>query len=108
MKPVRKHSFIDSFVRRMSCPQARADELTEAIVDMIALDLRPVSTVNGVGFRRLMYKAEPAYRVPSATNISLLLRKKHGMGLDLVKEKLQASAVRSVLFRYRLTCGQVG
>ena len=51
----------------MSCPQARADELTEAIVDMIALDLRPVSTVNGLS----------SLDVQSGTCLPCVFRNKH-------------------------------
>lgn len=88
---LKKHSSIDAYVRRMTCSESRAGELTDAIVDMIALDLRPISSASGVGFRRLMYKAEPSYRVPSATTISTLLRRKHDEGLVRLKEMLQCA-----------------
>ena len=47
--------------------RTRSEEITSSIVDFIALDLRPISIVDGVGFRRLLYHLEPGYRVPSHT-----------------------------------------
>ena len=55
---------------------------------MVALDLRPVSIVTGVGFRRLMYACEPGYRVPSSTQVLKLLKKKHSDGLSRLRTML--------------------
>lgn len=79
---------LDCFVKRTTCPAGRAGMLTDAIVDMVALDLRPVGIVDGRGFRRLMSVAEPAYRVPSRTHISSLLKRKHQDGLSKLKTVL--------------------
>ena len=61
----------------MTCSAQRAGEITDSIVNFVALDLRPVSVVNGGGFRRLLPMPEPGYRVPSHTHIASLLRQKH-------------------------------
>ena len=68
---------LDGFVKNLSGPAGCAGQITNSIVEMVALDLRPVSIVNGLGFGRLMHTCEPGYRVPSATHISSLLRKKN-------------------------------
>ena len=75
-----KRGPLDGFVRKMTCPAGRAGQITDAIVDLVALDLRPASIVKGEGFCRLIRCLEPGYRVPSVTHITALLRKKHEEG----------------------------
>ena len=60
---------VDSYVRSSDVkklPQnsARALELTNAVVEFISRDLRPVSVVDGTGFLSLMDVAEPRFIVP--------------------------------------------
>ena len=77
----KKHGAIDVYLKQMNVSSTRAGALTDAIVDFVALDLRPISVVNGFGFRRMLYKLEPGYRVPSRTLVASLLRKeKHVEG----------------------------
>ena len=90
----KKKGPLDLFVRKMTCAPGRAGQLTDAIVDMVALDLRPCSFVSGAGFQKLMNLAEPGYRVPSKTHITTLLGKKHVEGRTRLKKLLSsASAV---------------
>ena len=42
-------------------------EITDAIVDFIAMDMRPIYIVEG--FRKLMKKMEPDYTVPKRSSI---------------------------------------
>jgi len=93
---------LDTFVKKMVCPAGRAGQLTEAIVGMVALDLRPAGIVEGVGFRRLMQVAEPGYRVPSRTFISSLLRKKHADGLDKLRQLLHSTTGEESRYIYVL------
>ena len=53
-----KRGTLDSFVKKLVCPASRAGQLTDAIVDMVALDLRSATIVESIGFRRLMQVAE--------------------------------------------------
>ena len=62
--PRTKHGPIDSFVRTLPCSATRAGQLTDSI-NVVALDLRPVNCVNGLGFRQLMHVCAPGFRVPS-------------------------------------------
>ena len=62
---------IDSFVHKSSSIVKKllrnlmhAVELTNAVVEFVARDLRPVSVVDGCGFLNLMEVAEPRYTVP--------------------------------------------
>ncbi len=61
-------STLDSFVKRNNFPTHRAVEITRRIADMVARDLRPISIVEGDGFRNLLKFIEPGYRVPSHTH----------------------------------------
>ena len=67
---------IDSFVQRSSSSVKkllynlpRAVELTSAVVEFVARDLRPVSVVDGHGFLNLMEVAEPWYTIPCQRTI---------------------------------------
>ena len=51
------HCKVDSFVQ----------EITRRIAEMVARDLRPISIVEGVGFRHLLSYMKPGYHVPSYT-----------------------------------------
>lgn len=85
----KRHGPLDVFVKHTTCPAGRAGQLTSAIVGMVAL--RPVSIVNGVGFKRLMNVAEPGYSVPSKTHITTLLRKKHAEGRSRLTTALSSA-----------------
>ena len=73
---------MDKFLQRKTCMSWRSGALTNAIVNLIASDLRPINFVNGAGFRQLMQVAEPGYTVPSKTHITTLLRKKYEDGVS--------------------------
>lgn len=75
---------IDSFVQRSSSSvkklphnSTRAVELTSAVVEFVARDLRPVSVVDGHGFLNLMEVAEPRYTVPCRRTIMNLIDRKY-------------------------------
>ena len=50
----KKHGAVDVYLWHTNVSSTRAGALTDAIVDFVALDLRPISVVNGVGFRRML------------------------------------------------------
>ena len=47
----------------------RAKEITKAIAEFIARDMRPVAVVEGDGFLQMMHTLEPAYQVPSRRTV---------------------------------------
>ncbi|KAK1879672.1 Zinc finger BED domain containing protein 4 [Dissostichus eleginoides] len=49
--------------------EKRKREITDAIEDFIAMDMRPIYIVEGEGFRKLMKKMEPGYTVPKRSSI---------------------------------------
>ena len=75
---------LDTAVKPRYCSESRAKEISERILLMIALDLRPVRVVEGHGFKDLMHYLEPRYTIPSRKHFTKLLRHKHSLG----KEKL--------------------
>lgn len=45
---------INTFVNKTICLESHAKKITNLIVEMLVLDLRPAATVEGVGSRRLI------------------------------------------------------
>ena len=73
---------MDSFVQTSSVKKlphhsTHAVELTNAVVEFVARDLRPVSIVDGCGFLNLMEVAEPRYTVPCQRTIMNLIDRKY-------------------------------
>ncbi len=66
----------------------RLKEISELIAEMVAIDFRPLCTVEGKGFIKLMNHIEPGYKVPSAMYIAALVHIKHEAGLDKIKHIL--------------------
>lgn len=50
-------------------PKGKWQDITKSIVEFCATDIRPLSIVNGAGFRNLVSKLDPSYQVPSHTTI---------------------------------------
>ena len=46
-----------------------------SLAAMCAIDLRPISIVDGVGFREFVRKLEPAYPMPSSTTVKSYIAK---------------------------------
>ena len=65
---------------------AKATAITEQVVNIIALDLKPIWTVEGDGFVELLHYLEPGYKVPSRKHVTKMIQKKHAS----IREKIQA------------------
>lgn len=50
--------------------RGRAEVISKAIATMIAVDLMPISTVEGIGFNNLLKILAPNYKIPSRQTIS--------------------------------------
>ena len=83
--PEAKNRTMDDFVVSKKCSTARASEITRRIAEMAARDLRPLSIVEGSGFKSLMSYVEPGYVVPSRTHIAAVCRRLY----NTQREKLQ-------------------
>ena len=69
-----KQSTLSGVFKKCSAQHSAA--ITDSIADFAALDLRPISIVNGKGFKNFMKFVEPGYRVPSHTHVTSICRKK--------------------------------
>ncbi|KAJ8409213.1 hypothetical protein AAFF_G00242340 [Aldrovandia affinis] len=58
-------------------PGKRKRDITDGLVTFIAMDMRPVNTVHGAGFRCLMDKLEPGYTIPNRQTITEEIDKKY-------------------------------
>ena len=70
----KKQATMFSFHRVKCCPLERDSAITNRIAEFIARDLKPISTVDGTGFRQLMNYVEPGYQVPSCPHITATCR----------------------------------
>lgn len=64
--------------------QGKYQCITKSLAAMCAVDMRPLSIVNGAGFQRFCRELNPQYHVPSATTISRHV----DMLYDVTKDKL--------------------
>ena len=80
---------IDKFVLKTTCSSTRARKITQLLVDMVAMDAQPITTVKGTGFKRLLNYLEPGYEVPSAFHITSCLYEQYSQVKSVVMEYLQ-------------------
>ena len=67
---------LESTIRR-PCTEKRKGDLTAAVVYVVAVDMKPINTVEGKGFKHLMKVAEPDYHLPKREYVSSELTRKH-------------------------------
>ena len=65
---------IESFIKKTVYSEGHAKKITNLLVEMITLDLRPAAMVEGTGFKWLINYLEPNYQVPSAVHITNCLQ----------------------------------
>ena len=70
------------------CSPQRSAEITNKIVEFIALDLKPLRTVDGIGFRRFLEFIEPGYKIPSRTHVRTMCQKRFEELKDVVAASL--------------------
>ncbi len=88
-----KQATLGTFAKHRRCPEGRAKEITEFIVKVVALDLRPLRLVEGRGFCELLAFFEPGCNPPTAAHISALVRRKHLIAQQQLKDKLGKEAL---------------
>ena len=73
-----------TFTRGMlrKCSAQRSSAITDLLVEFVARDLRPLSVVEGKGFKKLVEYLEPFYRLSSHTHITSVCHRK----FQLLKE----------------------
>ena len=87
-----KQMSLDIFLKQQYCSEARASAITERIVNMIVIDLKPIRMVKGEGFLKLMDYLEPNYKVPSRKFITGVKHKKHEAAKEKLQDKLETEA----------------
>ncbi|KAI4801496.1 hypothetical protein KUCAC02_019391 [Chaenocephalus aceratus] len=81
---------MDQYLQRkrpVSLQQATA--LTNSILTMLVKDMRPMSMVDGEGFREMISQFNPEYILPSRTHFTHLMEKKYEATLLKVKETIK-------------------
>ena len=74
-----KQSTMANFVTlQKRCSPGWAETIISLIMKMVALDMMPVYTVEGKGFRQLMEFVEPEYKLPSHQTIMRRVNKMYG------------------------------
>ncbi|KAK7912577.1 hypothetical protein WMY93_012788 [Mugilogobius chulae] len=71
------------------CSPQLAAELTNSVLEMLVLDMRPINMVEGEGFKKMIEKFYPSYKLPSRTHFTKLMEKKYSESMDKVKETLK-------------------
>ncbi|KAK6196084.1 hypothetical protein SNE40_001379 [Patella caerulea] len=67
---IRISEMVDGKVTPWSKADARTQRANSKLLEMIAIDLQPLSVVEDVGFRRYSATLEPRYKIPSKQEIS--------------------------------------
>lgn len=76
-------------VQKLAPSNPRATAITAALANFIAEDLRPISVVEGSGFRKLLALLEPRYQVPCHKTITKVLHKQRDELKEEIKKDLE-------------------
>jgi zinc finger BED domain-containing protein 1 (E3 SUMO-protein ligase ZBED1) len=74
------------------CDSSKSKKITDLLVDMVCRDMRPLSIVNGHGFKELLHFLEPNYQIPSNSQMTSLINQKHRTGKEKLKKFLQSAS----------------
>lgn len=77
-------------VLRPPLSEKRKREITEKIVDFIALDMRPINVVRGDGFKEMFEFLEPGYTIPKRDTIMHGLTSKFNTTKEILVKKIQS------------------
>ena len=94
--PASGQTSIERMVRgKCNISEERQNKLTECVVNYVAQDLLPLSTVDSSAFKKLMHTAEPNYTLPSRKHLSgkLIPEKADEVKAQLMLELSQASSI---------------
>ena len=85
----KKQSNLDTVVKARVCSEAKAKEITNCILNLICMDIRPVRMVECEGFNWLLSYLELGYTIPSRKHSTKLLRVKHASCTEKLVKQLQ-------------------
>jgi hypothetical protein len=72
---------------------AKAEEITMKLALMCALDMRPLSIVEGTGFQNFVHALNPAYKIPCRKTISKYLTKIYEDGKNDLTQQLKDNSI---------------
>lgn len=69
---------MDAYVEKQpTCTPQQATVYTQAILNMMVKDMRPLSMVDGEGFKEMIEKFNSEYVLPSRTHFTKLMEEKY-------------------------------
>ncbi|CAL9687558.1 unnamed protein product [Knipowitschia caucasica] len=71
------------------CTPQMAAELTDGVLEMIVVDMRPLNMVDGEGFKKMIKRFHPGYTLPSRTHFTKLMEQKYTKKMEEVKAFLK-------------------
>lgn len=93
-----KQRRVDDFVlRRGICTPEMARILTNSVLNMLVYDMRPISMVEGDGFKEMIHTFYPDYVLPSRTHFTKLMEGKYETVLNHVKDALKLASGKFAL-----------
>ena len=78
--------------------KTRQEQITSTVVDYIVGDLKPISTVEGKNFKKMMECLEPKYVVPARSTITLRIEKKFEHSKDRLRQRISKVENMSLTF----------
>ncbi|XP_065119297.1 E3 SUMO-protein ligase ZBED1-like [Paramisgurnus dabryanus] len=88
----KRQSCVSDFFQKRNatvCTPIMAAGITDSILKMIVKDMRPLSIVEGRGFREMVSTLCPGYTLPSRPHFTTLMENKYEMTLEKVKTSLK-------------------
>ena len=67
------------------CSESKSKAIMDLLVDVVAMDMRPMTIVEGEGMIRLLKFLEPGFNMPSRKHLTKLLQAKHDKAVSLLK-----------------------
>ncbi|XP_061733966.1 zinc finger BED domain-containing protein 4-like [Nerophis ophidion] len=80
----KKQGSIRDLVQRKVCTPQQAAALTDATLNMLATDMRPLSMVKDESFRQMIHILNPGYTLPSRTHFTKLMERKYEQTFHVV------------------------
>ena len=77
-----------SFVHVKKCSAQHAEEITTRTAEMVSRDQRPISILEGVGFKNLLSYLGTGYCVPSHTPTATVCRHLYNVQKERFKEEI--------------------
>lgn len=91
-----KQSRLDSYFTSpttSSLSAKRQEAITEKLISFVAKDMRPISVVDGAGFKEFCQAMEPRYHIPSRGTVTNRIVEVYNSTSDKIKESIKDKVV---------------